>query len=291
MTVAKKPGHRGERGVSRKPLRREGRDASAEPVCSCAFFYALLHARPRVQRAPGFPCALLLLSRAAIDAKLGRIAPRECGRTSSRCMTIELEIHTHVVPDKRLVQKPVVALPTQPSMPCTALARPRGSACVAWMKRSEIRGLLVDIAIPDCAALHPGYSSMGGGSDTHQLKFTKMMGFAKGSTHPAYCKVLAAALARMRRYRSHHPHRSCGWLRQAKAAESLIAVPAFYFPAQRVGRISESVIRRRNSGAIRLAIAACAALLRGGIWLGSQLLSLHSAALMRATCSGFRKPS
>jgi hypothetical protein len=38
-------------------------------------------------------------------------------------------------------------------------------------------------------------------------------------------------LARMRRYRTHHPHRSCGWLRQAKAAESLIAVPAFYIPA------------------------------------------------------------
>ena len=50
-----------------------------------------------------------------------------------------------------------------------------------------------------------------------------------------YCKVLAAALARMRRYRTHHPHRSCGWLRQAKAAESLIAVPAFYIPARRMG--------------------------------------------------------
>ena len=103
MTVARKPGHRGERGVSRKPLRREGRDASAEPVCSCAFFCTLLHARPRVQRAPGFPCALFL-SRAAIDAKLGRIAPRECGRTSSRSMTIELEIHAHVVPGKRLIR-------------------------------------------------------------------------------------------------------------------------------------------------------------------------------------------
>jgi len=104
-TVARKPGHRGERGVSRKPLRREGRDASAEPVCSCAFFCACLHTRPRVQRAPGFPCALLLLSRAAIDAKLGRIAPRDRGRTSSRCMTIELEIHTHVVRGKRLVRR------------------------------------------------------------------------------------------------------------------------------------------------------------------------------------------
>jgi hypothetical protein len=38
MTVARKPGHRGERGISRKPPRREGRIASAEPVCSCAFY-------------------------------------------------------------------------------------------------------------------------------------------------------------------------------------------------------------------------------------------------------------
>src|SRR3979490_2460103 len=95
MTVARKPGHGGERGISRKPLRREGRDASAEPVCSCAFFCACLHTRPRVQRAPGFPCAPVFFSRGAIHAKLGRIAPRECGRTSSRCMTIELEIHPH----------------------------------------------------------------------------------------------------------------------------------------------------------------------------------------------------
>ena len=78
-TVARKPGHRGELGISRKPLRREGRIASAEPVCSCAFYLITLHARPRVQRAPGFPCALLFLSRVAIDAKLGRIAPRDRG--------------------------------------------------------------------------------------------------------------------------------------------------------------------------------------------------------------------
>ena len=32
--------HRGEHGISRKPLRREGRTASAEPVCSCAFLFA-----------------------------------------------------------------------------------------------------------------------------------------------------------------------------------------------------------------------------------------------------------
>jgi hypothetical protein len=62
-TVARKPGHRGDTRARRKPLkplRREGRIASAEPVCSCAFCYVHLHARPRVQRAPGFPCALCL---------------------------------------------------------------------------------------------------------------------------------------------------------------------------------------------------------------------------------------
>ena len=42
-----------------KPLRREGRTASAEPVCSCAHLHAFLRTRPRVQRAPGLPRALL----------------------------------------------------------------------------------------------------------------------------------------------------------------------------------------------------------------------------------------
>ena len=37
MRVARKPGHPGERGISRNPSRRESRIASAEPVCSCAF--------------------------------------------------------------------------------------------------------------------------------------------------------------------------------------------------------------------------------------------------------------
>ena len=37
-TVANKPDHRGERGISRKPLCRGCPGASAEPVCSCAHF-------------------------------------------------------------------------------------------------------------------------------------------------------------------------------------------------------------------------------------------------------------
>jgi len=39
-----------ERGISRKPPRRESRIASAEPVCSCAFLFALLHTRPGAAR-------------------------------------------------------------------------------------------------------------------------------------------------------------------------------------------------------------------------------------------------
>ena len=82
--------HRGEHGISRKPLRREGRTASAEPVCSCAFCYFHLHMRPRVQRAPGLPCvplgiALRPLFLGANDfAKLGRSVSRECDVTHSR---------------------------------------------------------------------------------------------------------------------------------------------------------------------------------------------------------------
>jgi hypothetical protein len=42
-----------------------------------------LHARPRVQRAPGFPCALCLW-RDKVPANLGRVAPRECGLVGLR---------------------------------------------------------------------------------------------------------------------------------------------------------------------------------------------------------------
>ena len=64
----KKAGHRGELEVSRKPLRREGRIASAEPVCSCALsFVHFAHEtagaartrsslRPLVKKAREFDC-------------------------------------------------------------------------------------------------------------------------------------------------------------------------------------------------------------------------------------------
>ena len=83
MTVTNKLwSRRGEHGISRKPLRREGRSVSAEPVCSCAFPLCKLHTRPRVQRAPGLPCALCFL-RANEFATLGRSVSRERLRSSS----------------------------------------------------------------------------------------------------------------------------------------------------------------------------------------------------------------
>jgi hypothetical protein len=44
-----------------------------------------------VQRAPGFPCALSVFCEGGEFAKPGRIAPRQCGRMSSRCLTVESE--------------------------------------------------------------------------------------------------------------------------------------------------------------------------------------------------------
>jgi hypothetical protein len=75
---ARSPGRARHRPL--KPLRRESRIASAGPVCSCACFCTVLHTRPRVQRASGFPCALFFRGQGIFFADLGRIAPRERGR-------------------------------------------------------------------------------------------------------------------------------------------------------------------------------------------------------------------
>jgi hypothetical protein len=47
----------------------------------CLFAVCILHARPRVQRAPGLPCALCFRGR-CIQYHFGRIAPRERERMS-----------------------------------------------------------------------------------------------------------------------------------------------------------------------------------------------------------------
>jgi hypothetical protein len=71
-----KPAHRGEHEISRNPLRRESRIASAGPVCSCAFFATRSAHETAGAACIRLPCALLLL-RVAIDAKLGRNPRRD----------------------------------------------------------------------------------------------------------------------------------------------------------------------------------------------------------------------
>src|SRR5260370_21440998 len=59
-TVAKEPGHRGEHDIRRKTIAcgNAGR-VRCTRWYSCAFYHYKVHARPRVQRAPGIPHALL----------------------------------------------------------------------------------------------------------------------------------------------------------------------------------------------------------------------------------------
>ena len=54
-----KPAHRGEHDISRKAI-AQGMSECSPLTCMlvCAFLCALWHTRPRVQRAPGIPCAL-----------------------------------------------------------------------------------------------------------------------------------------------------------------------------------------------------------------------------------------
>ena len=79
MTVARKPGRRGERGISRKTIAR-GMPGLLRCTCGddARVLYLNSHARLRVHWAPGIPCALVSLGE-TVHAKLGRIAPRECG--------------------------------------------------------------------------------------------------------------------------------------------------------------------------------------------------------------------
>src|ERR1700739_2808096 len=62
MTVARKPGHRGERDISRKAIAQGGPVETGEPVAD----YRIL-CGPRVHRTPGIPCALLLLGRTKLQ--------------------------------------------------------------------------------------------------------------------------------------------------------------------------------------------------------------------------------
>jgi len=69
----KSSAHRGEREISRKPLRRESRMPPLNLYALCVFSLCRAH-ETRVQRASGFPAPSCFLG-VKIEAKLGCIAP------------------------------------------------------------------------------------------------------------------------------------------------------------------------------------------------------------------------
>jgi hypothetical protein len=81
-TVTRRIRRRGEHDISRKPLRRECRSASAEPVCSCALsLHNFAHETAGAARTRH---SLLPLFRGdRVYSNLGQIAPREGGRASA----------------------------------------------------------------------------------------------------------------------------------------------------------------------------------------------------------------
>ena len=91
MTVATKPVHRGERGVSRKTIAQGMPDPFGEPVVTILACFSLSHARLRVHRAPGIPCALRSQKRARkprADRQRDREpVPRSRACGIARCLT------------------------------------------------------------------------------------------------------------------------------------------------------------------------------------------------------------
>src|SRR6266545_6807328 len=87
---------REEHEVSRKSLRREGRNAPAALYARVHFCLRKSHARPRVQQAPGLPCALCsprgqtkCKPRATSAARARNYVHRHCERSEA--------IHCHLV--------------------------------------------------------------------------------------------------------------------------------------------------------------------------------------------------
>ncbi len=99
VTVAIGKVHRGERAISRKPSRREGRLTPPVPVVDARFAQIFLRGGTGCMRPPGLPCALVV-DRGRIDkAKLGRNAPRECtGVSRSLLRIMDLSAMLIVVP-------------------------------------------------------------------------------------------------------------------------------------------------------------------------------------------------
>src|SRR5258708_19579832 len=75
-TVSNKPGHRGEREVSRKTIARGMPGETGVTVVTMLVCFFILHARLRVHWAPGIPCALCFLWANGFCKNSGSSRPR-----------------------------------------------------------------------------------------------------------------------------------------------------------------------------------------------------------------------
>ena len=76
---------RGERVISRRPLRRDAGCSPLPCMLECAFFYPL-HMRPRVQRASGIPCSLIFRS----GQRLCKTSGRSCRENADMHLPFEI---------------------------------------------------------------------------------------------------------------------------------------------------------------------------------------------------------
>jgi hypothetical protein len=101
--VANKPGHLGERVISRKTIAQGRPDVSAEPVCSCAFLFAHFCTRDRGCSAhPVFPAPFDFNEGGNLMANLGRkrreiaklcLRMTRCVKSESVAMSGEITSH------------------------------------------------------------------------------------------------------------------------------------------------------------------------------------------------------
>jgi hypothetical protein len=85
MTVTRRIRRRGERGISCKTI-VQGMPECSDCTCMlvCVFDAHLLHTRPRVQQAPGIPCALFFFGRMICKARAKCVAGmRRCAWNES----------------------------------------------------------------------------------------------------------------------------------------------------------------------------------------------------------------
>src|ERR1700722_13338296 len=76
------PVHQGDHGGAVNTI-AQGMPCDFGGPCKCACVFSFLHAKLRVHRASGIPCALTLLKAREILAKLGRLARRDRGGVSA----------------------------------------------------------------------------------------------------------------------------------------------------------------------------------------------------------------